>query len=114
MKERKICPSCKKKLVAINYYKNGKVHYRDRCDPCTRANKQHLPPTWIKSGYKKKEACEKCRFRFKFPEQAFVYHIDGNVENADWLNLKTICANCQIELAHSKLKWKPSSLVADF
>lgn len=112
--ERKICPACKKRPVAINYHRNGKTYYKDRCDCCRRANKRPLPPSWVRSGYKKKEACEKCRFRFKHPEQAFVVHLDGNQDNADWANLKTICANCNIEITHSNLPWKPSKLTPDF
>jgi len=73
-----------------------------------------MPPGWLKSGYKKKEKCDKCGFRFKHTDQASVYHIDGNSNNNDWTNLKTICANCGIDVKHSKLPWVPSDLVPDF
>lgn len=73
-----------------------------------------MPAAWIKSGYTKKEKCEKCGFKFKFLDQSSVYHVDGNIENSDWLNLKTICANCTIELAHSKTGWRSPKITPDF
>ena len=111
---RKLCPCCKVKPVAISYRKYGRAYYRNRCDQCYRKKKKPAPPAWLKSGYKKKERCEKCGFKFKLHEQSKVYHIDGDVENCDWVNLKTICANCEIEILHGNLPWKPSSLVPDF
>ena len=72
-----------------------------------------MPPGWMKSGYKKKERCEKCSFRFKFSDQATVYHVDGNVENNDWSNLKTVCANCGIEVRHGNLAWVTSEITPD-
>ena len=116
MKERKTCPACHIAPVAINCYKNGKVYYRDRCDKCIRAGKKAKPPvpTWIKSGYKKKPRCEKCGFVFKFPEQSTVVYLDGNDENTNWSNLRTICSNCEIEVSHSNLPWKSSTIQADF
>lgn len=113
MLERKICPCCRIKPVAIANKRNGKTYYRTKCDQCYRFKKKPLPPEWIKSGYKKKEKCEKCGFRFKFPEQSHVFHLDGNTENNDWFNLKTVCANCQIEVQHSKLPWRHSKLKPD-
>ena len=43
-----------------------------------------------------------------------VYHVDGNLKNNDWTNLKTICLNCQAALQDSKTTWKPADLVADY
>ena len=114
MSERVLCPCCKILPVAINYVKDGRTYYRKKCNPCYRKHKKPLPSSWVRSGYAKKDACEKCRFRFKFSEQAFVVHIDGNIENCDWTNLRTICANCQIEMSHSTMKWKPAKITADF
>jgi len=68
---------------------------------------------WLKSGYKKKEKCDRCGFKFKHPEQATVYHVDGNIGNSDWVNLKTVCANCVIEVEHGRLPWAPSDLIPD-
>lgn len=116
MTTRKTCPACHQAPVAINCYKKGKVYYRDRCDKCIRAGKKAKPPIplWVRSGYKKKTRCEKCGFVFKFPEQANVVYLDGNDENTNWSNLRTICSNCEIEVYHSNLPWKSSTIQADF
>jgi hypothetical protein len=44
----------------------------------------------------------------------FVYHIDGNLNNTALSNLKTVCANCQIEVAKEGLGWRQGDLVPDF
>jgi hypothetical protein len=114
MKERGLCNACGIKPVAINCWKNDKVYYRNRCDQCYRKKKKPKPAGWIRSGYTKKEKCEKCGFKFKHVDQSLVYHVDGNLDHNDWLNLKTVCANCSIELSNSKERWKPSKLRPDF
>lgn len=114
MKQRPICPSCRIKPVAIANYQRGKIYYRNRCDQCYRKNKKPAPAGWIRSGYRKKDKCEKCGFRFKHPEQSDVFHLDGNIDNNDWVNLKTICLNCAVDVKHSNLKWKPTGLTPDF
>lgn len=114
MKERIVCPCCCLKPVAINYHKNDVTYYRDRCDQCYRKKKKPKPAGWIRSGYKKKDKCEKCGFKMRHVDQSLVYHVDGNVDNNDWLNLKTICANCSIEISNAKERWKPSKLRPDF
>ena len=106
MNQRKICPCCGIRPVAVNYYKGEVAHYRTKCDQCHRARRKPLPAGWIRSGYKKMDHCERCSFRFKTDQQASVHHIDGNDYNNDWSNLKTICANCSIELAQSGAKWQ--------
>jgi hypothetical protein len=113
MLERKLCPCCKVKMVTINYRKYGKIYYRNKCAECYRKKKKPMPPGWVKSGYRKKDRCEKCGFRFKLPEQATVFHIDGNPDNCNWVNLKTICANCQIEVSISNLGWARSGIIPD-
>jgi len=117
MLERKLCPCCHVKPVAVNYIKYGKTYYRNKCDQCYRKKKKPLPAGWLRTGYKKKDKCEKCGFRFKHTEQSAVYHLDGNSANNDWFNLKTICANCAIEIQYSSLGWKPDGrekLTPDF
>ena len=47
-------------------------------------------------------------------KQLFVYHVDGSLKNVNSFNLKTVCANCQIELIDLKLPWKPAAIVPDF
>jgi hypothetical protein len=85
---------------------------------CIRKGKKlkSQPPAWVKTGYKKPACCEMCGFKAKHPtRQLFVFHIDGNLKNNNWHNLKTVCANCQIELAVNRLTaWKPAKIVPDF
>ena len=65
-------------------------------------------------GYKKKPVCEKCGFKAKYQTQLFVYHVDGDLNNAKQHNLKTVCANCQVEIAREGLGWRQGDLVPDF
>lgn len=115
---RKNCPVCNKNLVAINYIsKTGVTHYRSLCSACIREKKKIKPavPLWYKSGYRKKPNCEKCGFRAKFiNEQLRIFHLDGNLQNINRSNLKTICLNCQEEIFKTRLPWKPASIVPDF
>lgn len=118
-KTRPTCPTCNKRPVAINRYLGEKVYYRKICDCCSRARGagkilKPQPPGWVKSGYKKKPQCEVCGFKLKLDSQSAVYHLDGDTENNHWINLKTICANCQIEIATKPVSWKPAGLVPDF
>jgi hypothetical protein len=116
MKQRPLCQLCRKKVAAINYYRHGKVYFRTHCDSCKRKKRGIKPPipTWYKSGYKRKPNCEKCGFKAKYKEQLNVYHVDGNLSNASWSNLKTVCTNCQIEIANEGLGWRQGDLVPDF
>ena len=106
---RNLCPTCGSRPVAVNYVKNGITHYRKQCDSCLRKGKKLKPKAaaWVLSGYKKKAQCEKCGFTAKLAEQLQVFHIDGKLKNTAWANLRTICANCAIEINKSKLSWKP-------
>jgi hypothetical protein len=116
MNYRPLCAACNKKPAAINYTRNNKTYYRNRCDSCIR-KKRNIPapiPQWVKVGYKKKTVCERCGFKAKYKEQMFVYHIDGNLNNTALSNLKTVCANCQIEIAKEGLGWRQGDLVPDF
>ena len=69
--------------------------------------------SWEKAGYRKKSICEKCAFKSKHPAQMDVYHIDGNLKNASWNNLKTICANCGRIKAVEEIGWKQGGLMPD-
>jgi hypothetical protein len=101
--------------VAINRHVGDKIYLRKVCDVCSRLGKKlKIVPTWAKAGYKKKPACEICGFGFKLPSQSNVFYVDGNLRNNDWLNLKTVCLNCQQELYKSKVAWKPGPIVPDF
>ena len=115
-KIRNLCTVCRKKPRAVNYKRKGKTYYRRRCDSCIRAgNNLSVPkPSWFIAGYKKKPHCEKCGFVAKHKEQLFVYYIDGNLNDNSQSNLKTICANCQYEVARAGLGWRQGDLVPDF
>lgn len=115
MLKRDLCPVCHENLVAVNYIRDGVRHYRNSCSGCLRKGRRlKIVPLWAKGGYKKRERCEMCNFKAKTVKQLFVYYVDGNLKNNNWINLKTVCANCQIELAGSRLPWKPAPLAPDF
>lgn len=116
MKYRPLCAVCGKKPAAVNYSKGNITYFRRRCDGCIRKKKniKAPQPNWMIAGYKKKPHCEKCGFKARYKEQLFVFHIDGNLNNTNVSNLKTICANCQIDIAKSGLGWAQGDLVPDF
>ncbi len=103
--------------VAVNYYSGDKVRYRTTCDRCKRKHKKlsPRPPLWYKKGYRKKAACELCGYRAKYPDkQLTVFHIDGNQNNVDLFNLKTVCLNCRVELSIGNNGWRESTITPDF
>lgn len=116
MSYRRLCGVCQQRPVAINYKRDGVTHYRSKCDFCNRKGRKikPKPPAWFLNGYRKKPHCEKCGFKSKIPEQMVVFHVDGDLKNNKWSNLKTICLNCQQEIFQSRLAWKPSPIVPDF
>ena len=71
-------------------------------------------PKWELNGYKKKPACDRCGFRAKYSAQLLVYHIDGNCNNSQQKNLKTICLNCVVDVKKADLPWRAGDLPADF
>lgn len=116
MPERPLCPTCFERPVAVNYLTEDSVHYRGVCDACARKGKKlkPIPPQWFKRGYRKKPQCESCGFTFKFPDQSLVYHVDGNLNNCDQNNLKTVCLNCRVVISKGRMGWKPAKVVQDF
>lgn len=113
---RLLCPVCTSRPVAINRHIGEKTYYRKVCDRCSKAGKKHrVVPLWALRGYKKKPQCEKCGFLADMPDkQLQVFHVDGNLKNVDWVNLKTICLNCQPVVYKSRLPWKPAGPVPGF
>lgn len=109
---RKLCKICKHRPVAVNYHKEGKTYYRSKCDHCDRVSRNGIP-RWFKAGYRKKSKCDRCGFTSKYLEQFDVYHIDGNLNNCRYDNLKSVCANCQRLLHTLHLPWKQGHLVPD-
>jgi hypothetical protein len=115
MKYRALCAACGKKPVAVNYIRDNVTHYRTRCDSCIRKKRKKPAaiPQWVRSGYKKKNQCEKCGFHSRYKEQLYVFHVDGSLNNVKPANLKTVCANCQIEIAKEGLGWQQGDLIPD-
>lgn len=112
---RPLCKACGKNLAAVNGWHNDKIYYRSRCSVCIR-KKKALPtqvPRWKAAGYKKKMQCDRCGFRARYASQLTVYHVDGNLNNVELRNLKTICLNCAVEITRSDLPWRPGDLEAD-
>lgn len=113
---RPLCIKCNKP-AAINYHKDKKIYYRKKCESCLYEEggiKKKIKPRWEKAGYKKKSTCEKCGFKAKYSKQLSVFFIDGNLNNINILNLKTVCANCLIDLSLTPGGWRIGDLKADF
>lgn len=98
--------------MAINYHKEGKTYFRTLCDHCSK-NRADGIPLWYRAGYRKKTICDRCGFNSKYSEPFRVYHIDGNLQNCRFPNLKTICANCESVLDKEHVKWRKSSIAPD-
>jgi hypothetical protein len=110
---RKLCKKCGLRPVAVNYYKKGKAFYRSKCDHCSRGL-QIERPLWKIAGYQKKNQCDRCNFKSPHLETFNVFHIDGNLQNCRFNNLKTVCANCQRILHKEGTTWKQGDLTPDF
>lgn len=110
---RKLCKICQQRPAAVNYYKEDRIFYRSKCDHCARGYNKSKP-LWQLQGYKKKTVCDKCGFSSKHQEQFNVFHVDGNLTNCKYTNLKTVCANCQRVLHKVNPVWKQGDLIPDF
>jgi hypothetical protein len=110
--DRPLCV-CGYRPAAINYRKNGKIYYRKKCEKCINGNIANGIPKWYREGYRMKSECEKCGFKSKYREQFNVFHIDGNMNNTRFNNLKTVCANCQRILAKEGITWAKGGLRPD-
>jgi group I intron endonuclease len=113
---RPICKTCNKNPCDINYHRNGKTYYRSSCDECGRKKKKLKPriPSWQKSNYKKKPACDVCGFKSVLPTQIVVYYIDGDLENINLSNLRSICLNCVEVVKKNNVNWKRGGLQVDY
>ena len=84
------------------------------CDICLISGKPASGiPKWYQAGYRQKSKCEKCGFKSTHKEQIRVFHVDGDLNNVRYTNLKSVCANCQIELQRENSRWKQGDLVPD-
>jgi len=114
--KRPICKTCNQNYCAINYIRAGVTHYRGMCDVCGR-KKAKLKPrkaNWTKSGYVKKTACDLCGFKSIFSTQITVFHIDGDLENSQQSNLRSICLNCVEVVKKKEVNWKRGGLEIDY
>ena len=114
--QRPVCQSCHQRPCAVNYIKEDATHYRSRCESCARKTRGLKPrePRWKIAGYKKKPTCDKCGFRAKFLTQLLVFHVDGNLNNVELRNLKTVCLNCIEVLKKTDVTWRRGDLEPDF
>lgn len=112
---RPLCKVCNRNFAAVNGYHNGKRYYRSQCNSCIRKGKR-LPlakARWQQAGYKKKAACDRCGFRARHHTQLMVYHVNGDLNDCDYRNLKTVCLNCSVELTRLDLPWRRGDLEPD-
>jgi hypothetical protein len=113
---RPICKTCNKNYAAINYKRDGVTHYRSNCDECGRIKNKLKAriPVWQKEGYKKKATCDSCGFRSIYSTQTLVYHIDGDLKNVRFSNLRTICLNCVEIVKRKEVTWRRGDLQVDY
>ena len=105
--KRPLCTACNQKPAGINYKRNGKTYYRTKCDSCIRKGNK-VPaaiPNWTKSGYKKKMVCDKCHFKARWAKQMVIYYVDGDMNNTNLSNLKSICLNCSVAVEKQDMPW---------
>lgn len=113
---RPICKICNKNVCAINYKKLGITHYRSICDECGRKKKKLKPHkhTWEKSGYKKKTTCDLCGFKSLLNSQITVFYVDGDLQNSEFNNLRSVCLNCIEVVKKQHVTWKRGDLKVDY
>ena len=112
---RPLCKACNKRPAAVNCYRGDKIYYRSRCDNCIRKGRKQKPPEprWKQSGYKKKMICDRCGFRAATQAQILVYHVDGNLNNSELRNLRSVCLNCTAQVTREDLPWRRGDLEED-
>jgi hypothetical protein len=113
--KRPICKVCNKNPCAANYYRNGVRYYRSKCEDCNKKIKKSKPtePRWKRAGYNKKPTCDLCGFRKLYDSQSVVVHIDGNLNNNELVNLRTVCLNCVEVIKRKEPTWKLGDLEID-
>ena len=110
---RPLC-KCGLRPRAINYKKGNRIYYRSLCEVCMSYGVYHGIPRWLRAGYKMKAVCDKCGFKSPHSEVFRVFHVDGDLNNCRFANLKTVCANCAQVLSKEGIAWKQGDLIADF
>ena len=114
--KRPICKECNKNYCSINYTRNSKVYYRSRCGYCRKKQVKRKPlvQSWEKAGYQKKPHCDLCGFKSLYLTQMTVFYIDGDLTNAAFSNLRTICLNCIEVVKRKEVTWKRGDLTVDY
>lgn len=110
---RPIC-KCGERPKAVNYKKDGKIYYRSKCEVCLKNGLYHGVPRWKRAGYQIKNKCERCGFSSDIEKIFRVFHVDGNLNNCRYSNLKTLCSNCSISIQQTETRWKIGDLEADY
>lgn len=88
---RPFCNNCKVSLAKPNgISKHGFKKWHKYCASCAKAAYN------AQSGYllHKKNSCQQCKFIPIDKCQLDIIYIDGNKNNKEKSNLKTLCANC--------------------
>ena len=105
---------CGLKPAAINYRKDGRIYYRSKCETCLRyGGVGKGMPKWYQDGYRMKSICDKCGFKAKILTQLLVFHVDGNLNNSEQRNLKTVCLNCIELIKKTEVTWRRGDLEPD-
>lgn len=115
LSKRPFCPKCNKHRCSINYWKGDIPHFRNICNDCGKktARSKTKIANWEKAGYKKKNKCDLCGFVPIYPSQITVFYIDGNLNNASFNNLRSICLNCIEVVKKKEVNWKRGDLQVD-
>lgn len=97
-----ICPLCNNNTCAVKGKTvKGFTKYRNHCAQCHTI--KYFKP-YLKH---RKDSCEECGFVPVHECQLDVDHIDGNKNNNDVSNLKTLCANCHRLKTYLAEDWDP-------
>jgi hypothetical protein len=91
-----LCLICGRNPVAIaGKTSTGRLRFKRRCEECIKRSRAVRLNSFRDHILKhKKSKCEECGFEAQHPCQLDVDHVDGNRENSDPSNLRTLCANC--------------------
>ena len=118
IENRPICGKCNGRPRAISYTRpSGRIQYRSLCEHCLKLKKtgklSSAKSSWQLRGYKKKSQCDLCGFKSRYSSQIVVHHVDGNLNNSDLINLRSVCLNCAEAVKRTHTIWKVGVLIPD-